>query len=211
MTTMRLIDVFAAYDRGDLTLEDAAEALGLEVRDFKFRLSRWGLRLPLLLNTLDKLKEGKVTRDQAAEALSVSTRQVNQLMNTWEVKKPVKEYLVHNTAVQIKWEIRKKYAIDYIAGSSTIEEAADNAEISARQMRRWVSELLNKHYQIPFKDLVKVTSERRRHMATEIEEAEGLEIAKQNVLRAISTGKKDLTDAAIERVLHSKPRREAHV
>ena len=173
----------------------------------KFRMTKFGHRLPLVLATLDKIRNDEITRPEAAEVLGVTTRQINHLMNNWKVERPLKAYLVTRQASKIKWELRKKYAIDFIAGTIDINQAAEAAKCSDRQMRRWVSELLMKHYEMPFKDLKLVQDRRRIRLAQEIEEAEGIELAKQRVLEAISDGKKAIEDEAFDRVLAKKRRK----
>jgi hypothetical protein len=207
---MELLQVWSLLQRNDINQEDAAEALGITPKDLKFRLTKWGHKLPLLLATLDKIKVDAITRDEAAAVLEVTVRQINNLMNSWKVERPIKNYLIEREASQVKWELRKKYAIDYIGGSLDLEKAATAAAVSDRQMRRWVSELLIKHFDMPFKDLRQVSEHRRRRLAGEIEHAEGLEKDKLRLVETISDGQKSLKDEAIERVL-SKNRRKRHV
>lgn len=206
-----LIEVFEMLQAKKITVEQAAIALELPVRDLRFRLSRWGDRLPLLLSTLQKIKEGSLARDDAARTLGCSVRQVNYLMETWKVSRPLPQYIVTRTASKVKWELRKKFAIEYIAGQSTIEDAAEAAQVSDRQMRRWVSELLRKHYGMVFKDLKELSERKRMRLADEIETAEGLELAKQNVLKALADGKKTIEEEALERVLSKRGRQNNHV
>lgn len=198
---MNLLDLYCSMQRKEITEEQAATVLGFSVPSLRFRVTKWGHRLPLLLATLDKIRDSNLSRAEAAKALGVSVRQVNHLMVNWNIERPIPEYLIENAAAQVKWEIRKKYAIEYIADSCTIEDAAENAGVSSRQIRRWVSELVSKHFGMTFKDLKEVTGHRRKRLADEIEVAEGLELAKQSVVRAISTGQKTVQDEALERVV----------
>lgn len=209
---MNLIDIYNALQKGDITTEEAAQALGFTHTDMKFRITRWGHRLPLLLATLDKIRAGTVGRGEAAKTIGVSLRQMNHLMQTWKVHRPIAKYVVNHTLAEVKWEIRKKYAVDYIAGGVTIEEAAERASVSTRQIRRWVSELLRKHFSMVWKDLKEVPMHRRARLATEIERAEGLEYGKQAVIQAISRGDTTLFDEAANRLAHLTHRRgTAHV
>ena len=205
---MDLVDVYSALQKKEITTEDAATALKMPVRTMKFRISRWGHRLPLLLSVLDKLRRNEVTRGESAEALQVSPREVNHLMQSWNVHRPIPQYLVLKATAGVKWELRKKFAIDYISGNMTIEDAADGAHVSARQMRRWVAELLKKHFGMAFKDLKTLSLKQRGRLSDEIETAENLELAKQNVLNAISSGKRDIHDEAFDRVTAKRKRRE---
>lgn len=203
---MTLIEIYSLLSTHKVTEAEAAEALGMTVKSFRSRMTKLGHRAPMVFATLDKIASDAITRDEASQALGVTVRQVNKLSESWSVRRPVKQYLVDRTAAKVKWEIRKKYAIDFIAGGSNLEEAAERAEVSQRQMRRWVSELLNKHFSMPWKDLDKVALNRRRGLAEEIEEAEGLELAKQSVISAISRGEKSLEEEALDRVLAKKRR-----
>jgi hypothetical protein len=208
---MTLLDVFNALQNREINLSEAAKALGMTDRDLKFRLTRHGARLPGILTVLDRIRRDEITRDNAATYLNVSVREVNQLMKTWRVSRPLKQYLVDRAAAKVKWEVRKKFAIEFIAAQSTIEDAAENAGVSQRQMRRWVSDLLDKHYGMVFKDLRRLTEVRRRRLADEIETAEGLELAKQQMVKAIADGKRSITDEALDRVLARKARRKQNV
>lgn len=203
---MTLIEIYSLLQTKEITEEDAAKALDLTITSFRSRCTKLGHRLPLVFSVLDKIRADKITRDEAAAALGVSVRQVNKLSESWAVKRPMKEYVINRTASKVKCEIRKKYAIDFIAGGMEIKDAAERAEVSDRQMRRWVSELLNKHFQIVWKDLNHIALNRRRRMAEEIENAEGLELAKQNVINSISRGDKSLEEEAIERVVARRAR-----
>jgi len=204
---MSLLEVHTMLRRGDITHHQAAETLGLTPKDLAFRLTRWGKRLPLLLRTLDKIQSGKITRAEAAEVLQVSPRQINHLMESWKVDRPLSNTLVRRVRAKVKWEIRKKFAIDFIANSCTIMEAAENAGVCDRQMRRWVSDLLQEHYGMVYKDLRDLPQRTRNRLADEIETKEGLELAKQQVLQRVAKGEKDITDEAVERIMARRTRR----
>lgn len=208
---MNLLDIYNLYQSGGLTLSEAARALNLTDKDFKFRLTRWGHRLPLLFATLDKLKTDAISSKEAAEVLGVTSRQVNQLVEKWGITKPIKPYLVTRTASKIKWEVHKKFALDYIAGKLPIVDAAEAAGISERQMRRWVAELLNKHEEMSYKDHSKLALRAQEAIAKRIEERENLDIQKQMLAKAISDGEKTLQDEAISRVVYMKNRRATNV
>ena len=179
---MKRSPVYQQYKRGEITLDDLAGVYGLTRRDMKFRLSRHGEKFGELVSTLDQIEANKMTRNEASEVLGVGVRQVNQLMEKWGVQRPKSEYMIRRIASKVKWEIRKKWAVNYIAGNMPIEEAANAAKLSDRQMRRWVSDLLNKHYGMVFKDLRGLTSLTRRRLADEIETAEGVKLVKQQVV-----------------------------
>lgn len=204
---MNLLDVYNLFDKGDITQEEAASTLGMTLKTFRFRCTKWGHRLPLLLAILDKIKEDKITREEAAVALSVTAREVNQLMKSWNISRPVKEYALNKAKAEVKWEIRKRYAIDFIAGSSDIDDAAERAEVSVRQMRRWVSDLINKHFGMVWGDLKLLSNAKRKALALEVEKAENLELERQQTLNAIASGRKTLESEALDRALTRKKKR----
>jgi hypothetical protein len=197
---MNLLDVYNALEKMEITVEQAADVLGLTPRDMRFRLTKWGDKLPTLLSTLDKISAGTVSRGRASELIGVGPRQVNHLMGTWKVHRPLPNYVVDATVSAIKWEIRKKYAIEYISGAATIEDSSEDADLSTRQMRRWVSGLIKKHFGMVFKDLKGLPGAKRRRLAHEIENAEGLEYAKQSVIEAIRRGEATLQEEAAARL-----------
>lgn len=198
---MKLLDIYALLDKGDITIEEAANALDITPKTMRFHLTRWGHRLPLLLSILDKVREDKITRSEAAEALQVTERQVNQLMGTWNVHRPIKPYLLDREKAQVKWELRKRFAIEFIGGGISLEDAAEKAEVSDRQMRRWVADLLDKHFKMPWSDLKEITEPKRRKLAEEIEQLERLELSKAHALNAIAAGKKTVEAEAVDRLM----------
>ena len=201
---MNLLDVYNLLSTSEITHEQAARTLGITERDLKFRMTKHGHRLPLVLSVLDKIKTDRLTRKEASIALERTVRQTNKLMESWNISRPLKTYLVDKQVTQIKWEIRKKYAIDFIAGGIDFETAADGAGCSTRQMRRWVVDLLVKHSKMPYKDLDQLSVTRRKRLADEIETAEHLELSKQNVLKLIADGKLSIQEEALNRVLSKR-------
>lgn len=161
----------------------------------------------MLLAILDKIKEDKITREEAAEALAVTVREVNQLMKSWNISRPLKEYALNKAKAEVKWEIRKRFAIDYIAGSAELEDAAERAEVSTWQMRRWVSDLINQHFGMVWGDLKLLSNAKRKALALEVEKAENLELERQQTLNAIASGRKTLESEALDRALTRKNKR----
>lgn len=198
---MNLLSVYSLLTNNEITSRQAASSLGLTEKSLKIRAKKWGHKLPLLLATLDKIKADKITREEAATTLDICPRQVNMLQKSWNVDRPIKTYLVEKAKSEIKWEIRKKYAIDYVSGGIEIEDAAAMAGVSTRQMRRWVSDLLKKHYQMQWKDLIQVSDIRRRRLADEMDKAENLEMTKQTTLKMIADGRAAIGEEALNRVL----------
>ncbi len=201
---MTLLEVYAALTSNRINEEQAAHALGISVRSLRFQMTRHGSRLASVLATIDAIRNDEISRDDAAENLGVSVRQVNQLMLTWRVTRPLKTYLIKRKVSELKWEIRKTYAIEYISGSCTIESAAEEAGVSSRQMRRWVSDLLKQHFGMAFVDLKRLTGNRRERLAREIEGLESLNLVKQQALKALQREQKDLKNVALDQLLNEK-------
>ena len=198
---MKLLEVYSLLEAQKITLEEAARVWGATPGGLKTRLTRRGHKMPLVLGVLDKIAEDKISRDEAAEVLGVSPREVNDLMNRWSIKRPLKEYRVDREAAQVKWEVRKMYSIDYIAGRMTLEQASEAAGVSDRQMRRWVSTMLKEHFGATFMDLRYMPLIKRQRLASEIEDAERLVRERKNVLKAVADGRKSVRELALDRVL----------
>ena len=190
--------------KGELTLGEAARALNTTSRGFQIRETKWGHRFPLLLATLDKLRVDTISSKVAAELLEVSTREVNNLRETYHVPIPIRENQIQRTASKVKWDVHNKFAIDYIAGRLSIDDVAEATGLSSRQVRRKVSTLLTKHEQISFKEHSKLHPRDQSAMAKRIETAEGLDVSKQMLAQAISSGQKTIKEEAVERVVYPR-------
>ena len=128
-------------------------------------------------------------------------------MKSWNISRPLKEYALNKAKAGVKWEIRKRFAIDYIAGSAKLEDAAERAEVSTRQMRRWVSDRINQHFGMVWGDLRLLSNAKRKALALEVEKAENLELERQQTLNAIASGRKTLESEALDRALTRKNKR----
>lgn len=100
----------------------------------------------------------------------------------------MKAYLLTMASSKVKWEVIKNYAIEVIADSMTAEQAALAADVSTRQLRRWVAQLLDTHLGIVSRDLRAMPLAKRRRLADQIEESEGLSAAAQAVAKAGAAG-----------------------
>lgn len=208
---MKLTESFKLFKENKITLEEAAAKMNLTPKDLKFRITVNGDKLPTLLKTLERIQENEITRGEASQLLNVSPRQINQLMKTWKVERPLSEYLVTKEQAALKWMMRKRWAIEFVAGTVKIEDAAQEADVSERQIRRWVSELLDKHMGMVFKDLNTLSTKKRFRIANEIETAEGIEYAEQQMLKAISNGDATLNQLATEKAQANRRRRKENV
>lgn len=198
---MNYLDVYNDLQKNEITLEQACKVLGVEVKVYENKSKHWGHRFPLMLSLLDKIKNGAISTREAGFTLGIQLRQVNNIMVEMAVERPLKTYKVRREMSQVKWELHKKFAIDFIAESTSIESAAADGGVSPRQMRREVSQLLDKHFGMVYKDLAKISNTKRRRLANEIETAENLEFRHQQVLKSIADGEISLKDEAINRVI----------
>lgn len=208
---MSLFDIYKALKEGEISHEQAAEAFGFTPESLTLRMTRHGSKFPRVLKTLDKIANDAITRSEGAEYLQITVRTMNHLMQTYRVVRPLKEYVVRRVGAKVKWEVRKKFAVDLIAGSTTLDEAAESAQVHPRQMRRWVIHLLDKHYGMTWKELTALNLRKRARLADEIETAEGLELAKQQVINDIARGNRQIREEAVARVMAKRARRKVHV
>lgn len=202
MTT--LLEIYAAFLGGKLDHDEAAKAFDITPDELRRRIIASGFRLPMILSLLDRIRVNEITREKAAEILHIDVRQINRFMGRWKIKRTAAVSLVKVTAAAIKWEIRKKYAIEYIAGAMTFEEAADMASVGTRQMRRWVEDLLQKHLSLTSMGLKTLTATQRMQLAQAIEEGEGLDQEKARVLYEVALGRRTLKDEAMARIHEHK-------
>lgn len=204
---MSLTEIYRRYRLGKTDLVTAAAEFGFSGRGLAIRLAKWGDKLPKILLTLDQIVADKIDRDKAALALGVSTRQVNKLTESWGVQRPIKQYLFDREVTRLKWGMRKKFAVDYIAGTVSLNNAANAAGVSSRQMRRWVSDLLMDHHGIVFKDLAKLSIETQHRLAKEIASGEQIDVEGQSALLKIAAGEISMADEAASRVTAKATRR----
>jgi hypothetical protein len=198
---MTFTEVFIGLRDNTLTVEQAAKILKLTEASLKHRIAVWGRRLEELFVVLDLLQTDKITRSEAATRLGIGHRAVNRLQESWGVPRPVKPYLVKRQEIAIKWEMHKVWAIGFIEGRLTLEDAAIGMGKHPRHVRRWITKLLDKHFQMPFKDLKRVNARNRARIAQEILEAERIELDKLRSLEAISRGERTAQAEAIARVM----------
>lgn len=176
---MSITALYHKYKAGKLTKERFAEKLGISPLQLTIRLGKHGDQIEKRFEILDKIAENLITRDQAAlEWGKVNVRTINAAMLAWGIEREMTEDMVGRVAPKVKWEVIKKYSVDFIKGTLDLVKSAEAAGISDRQLRRWVSDLLKKHYDMPFKDLKHVTQQRREALAADILLAESLESSK---------------------------------
>ena len=183
---MKTYEAIWLAGRNKITIENAAEHLNTSPRRVKQMVSYWGSRAGLLKRTLDKMDREFPSRDaysaalhSAAEQLGITRRQLNRLLNKYELPRNAinsgdtraDREETHEKALE-KWEMRSKAAVSFISGAETVETAAQYAEISPRQLYRWVKKLLAARG-VEILDLRKMTLYQRRRLATQVEEGGG--------------------------------------
>lgn len=205
---MNLLDIYNLMQKGEMTVEQAAVALGMNTRNLKIRMGRLGHRLPIVLATLDKIKRDEISRSEAAEILGVEVRNVNALSASWNVRRPIREYMVDRIATELKWDVHNKYAVDYIGEHLSLDEASEKAGVSTRQMRRIVSKLLKEHDGSSWKDLSPMTLSNRRRLSEDISNNIGLEKARREVAESIALGSRTIHDQAVDLIVARRERRQ---
>lgn len=190
MAHLSLLEIYDRLYKGDITPEKASRMLNTQPRMVKHRLNRWGDRLPTLLFLLEKMGQGAVRPREVAEELGTSVRNVYLLARHWQVAVPpafdghaVAEIQERRSRSRLKWLARKKYAVEVIAAQATLEDAAEAAEVSPRQMRRWCDRLLEQHFGLHLPDLRDLSTVKREKMAAQIEKNEGMTLGEMEKLR----------------------------
>lgn len=168
--------------KGDIKIEQAAEYLNTTPRRVQQMIARWGDRLGAMNEALGSLDKAFPTRkdysdalNKAAETLKVTRRDINQLLTHYEIARNVilsgdtrSDREEKSEKAQEKFEKSQRAALSFISGADDIESAAEFAEVSSRQMRRWVEKLLGSEQQ-EIKDLKHMTTLQRRRLADQIE------------------------------------------
>lgn len=149
LTTYSLLH---AVLRGHMKPEEAAEAIGIPVRNVKTQVNYFGERLEGITKTLDELTETAYPTRQAligakraaAAELGVSLRQVNRFLSRAGAN-PRPESIKKREETSIAAVERKKeqrmLAIEVLYGRKTLTEAANLAGRHERSIRRVLDEL----------------------------------------------------------------------
>jgi predicted HTH domain antitoxin len=162
--------------------ETAAEMLEVPVRTLKAILTKYGKRIKKMPEALSPLQERAETvtertksLNKAAKMLGISVRQVRRLLekNEISIKRPAsfEKRLERAENAKEKWKKRQNAALSVIAGADDMESAATFAEVSSRQMYRWVNKLLSVE-QVKIRDLQEMRRDTRAALARKLENAE---------------------------------------
>lgn len=129
---------------GELTAQEAAEALGIHYKAVTSIMAQWGSDISLLYNTLESLDQGEFSIQQAADALQVSKITLHKLRRLYGYgPSHAKEERPDRPIVARKKEARA-LAIDAIAGRVKLSGKSFkslDAGISARTVMRMVAQM----------------------------------------------------------------------
>lgn len=159
--------------------ETAAEMLNVSVRSLRATMTKYGKRIKKMPTALGPLQEQAETvfertkaLQKAAKMLGITLRQVRRLLekNEIAIQRPVsyEKRLERAENAQEKWRKRQNAALSVIAGADDMESAATFAEVSSRQMYRWVNKLLSAE-QVRIRDLQEMRRETRAELARRLE------------------------------------------
>lgn len=204
-----LLDIYTAYQRGDIDLEEAAIAFGMGTRALKISMTKQGVKFALMLSVLDKIAVNAISRDDAAAALNINVRSLNYLAERWKVRRPIAEDTLTRATSQVKWMVHKKFAIDFIAGRTNLEAAAGAAQIHPRQMRRVVARLLDKHLGMVYKDLGKLSLTQAQRVAKTIVEQEAITAEAMRIADEIAAGRRSRAEEALRLVVSRRMEAES--
>lgn len=176
--------VLLDFERQDITLSQAADLLESRTpSDVMKSLVAYRAHLPYLIEMSDRLSlrphtqnERRQVIEEISQRLGVTPRQVNRMMKGTNVITPAtyKSYIRQLAAQEAneKWRVRFNCALSVIAGLDRMDDAAERAEVSSRQMYRWVNKLLFTQ-EITLRELGKLTVGKRKTIADRIEETQG--------------------------------------
>lgn len=172
------------FERGDIKLTEATETLGARTAsDVLKSLTAYREHLPYLIAMSDRLSvqhekasDRTALLAEIAERLGVTLRQVNRLMRNTNIITPspyqamMRKFRAEEA--KEKWRVRFDCALSVIAGLDKMDTAAEIAEVSSRQMYRWVNKLLDTQF-IKLKEVRQLQMYRRKEIADQIEQTQG--------------------------------------
>lgn len=168
-----------------VSLADAATMLGTKPRHVKQMLEVWNTRLNAMNLMIDKLQTPLNTKNEQAEIkkrlavlMGVTPRQINRALNSANVRitppKTVEKRTNVRETAQNRREMHYTHALDAIMGNTPVIDAAENAEVSTRQMYRIIDKLC-KAVDVDYRDLRDATLEQRSRVAQLVAINQGLE------------------------------------
>lgn len=169
---------------GELTMDQAAEQLGLPLISIKLILTNWGDKLQLLHDTLVKLEQGDCSLDQAALILGVTKYTLHGMRRKYGFAPGALKRTRPMPTLPKRKEVSRAATLRVLAGHMSAVDAARELGISERTIFRKIDEL-SKH---SMQELAHWPQSFRAAYVKEIERVlpsyveKWLEIAKENNL-----------------------------
>jgi hypothetical protein len=199
------LEIYSMYMAGRATLEQTATSLGFTPGGFRIILARAKEEMPKRLAVLDEIDAGRMKNAEACKVLGCSVRNLSALMKNWGVERPMAMEGIDDVLIEIKQGLQIKYALEvirkpYVKGEMVefLDDMADKAGISSRQLRREVTDLLRRHVQLEYTDLTSMNEKQRNAVADQIEEAEHRDAQHVKVIEQVASGIRRREEAAIE-------------
>jgi len=168
-----------------MTREDACAELNTNARGLQVMLSTWQTRLGAMNLMISKLqspantkKDQVILKERLAVLMNVTHRQINRVLERAKVTIPApktveKRQNLHEIAKNRR-EMQYSHALDAIMGNTPVIEAAENAEVSTRQMYRIIDKLCAA-VAVDYRDLKDATLETRSKIAQMVAIHQGIE------------------------------------
>jgi hypothetical protein len=185
----------------------------------KIALTRWGECAHDLVKHLESFnraftsfEELAKAKHEAAESLGVSYRQVNRLLVRYQVT-PVLETPKHRldrAAANKNRSTRLNASLACIRRNIPLDQAAAQAEVSARTIYRYLTDLLNP-YEIKLKDLISLPESLRYAIAFDVEQEESPDLTKRlltfwlrkKLVQVFSEVKREQTETELHNKTHT--------
>lgn len=164
--------------KGHMSPDDAAESLGIPVRNVKTQVNYLGDRLETLATTLDELTTTEfgsrealaAAKTQAAQTLGISTRQLNRFLSRSGLKPRPQSIKARESASEGASDRKRQHrllAVDVLYGRKTLTEAANLSGRHERSIRRVLEEL---PIPVRYPDFDQLTPSTRYALAKNVEE-----------------------------------------
>lgn len=179
--------VLREYQLGRLKEEEAMAELGVDRKTLHLLESLWKGRLGGILPLVDSLLVPKKTKGQQsiiklrmAEKLGVTIRQVNRLLDSSGIEIPTPISVLEREEIRKNAQNRRrnheKFALDVVFGHETVENAAERAELSVRQMYRVISKMAHRAG-LSYSDLTTAPPSKREKLAKKIEKTAAIHVS----------------------------------
>lgn len=164
------LECLIEVQRGNMTIEAAAEQLGVTPHTLQIAYAQNEHRLFLLYSTLTAFSEGRINAEEAAKALDVSKTQIYYLVRTYGVEKPQRKVAPKKVGryTQNK-SVYEKLTLDVVANRTNAKVAAEENNVSERTLHRYIKKAIEPH---SLTELAHWPASLRLAMAHEIEHGE---------------------------------------